>query len=558
MTRDLKTRNLPEAADGRAFSRKLWMARFLAVSVPLVFWSVFLLYRWESGWHFTSDSVAYIQCARNILRCRGIKIFDYRWGTPNREVNMSLWPPGYPFLIAALSASGVSDVVAARVISALGFTAALIVCLLVISKHLSPFLTLMLGIGLVSIATCQIYATKALSEGAFVACVLVSTLLLTYFPPRNRTLDTLMAFGAGLFGGLAVSVRYAGLSFVAASVLFLAFSTILHKKLSTAIAWFLGLLTGCGWLFAYNLATFGRFIPYDMPPSTLGPLDNMQDALRALVGTMTPLFYAAKRRPWIAILTSLLLMIASCLLASKKQRWLVVQQNSYGLGRLGLFSLLFLSLYFVELVVARTKYEWGEVINSRHIAPVAWLIVLAFMAVIVSLAQMQKSAFALRIGVTFCCLLWPTQAFIHSSLAVMRDCEFGIESVLIQEAKRVAAVCPAGTVLADGRSRIYLSIFARRQVKYAPRVSRGEKTVTWDEVLEGVKSHTISCIVASELARDDIAKGNYGPVFQSILREENIPPGWAVEKYGAFRVLLPINPVSQILDSSAESEALNN
>lgn len=136
------------------------------------------------------------------------------------------------------------------------------------------------------------------------------------------------------------------------------------------------------------------------------------------------------------------------------------------------------------------------------------------------------------------------QVFIHSSLSVLRHSEFGIESALIQEAERTAANCPAGTVLADGASRVYLSIFGKKEVKYAPRASRGEKTVSWDEVREAIRSHNISCVVASELAKEDIDKGNYGPVFQSILREKDIPAGWVVRRYGAFRVLIPTTSLS--------------
>lgn len=534
-------------------------AKVFPIVVPVGIWLLFGIVNFFSGQHFTSDAVAYIECAESISALRGFKVFDWRWDHPNQEMAMTLWPPGYPITIAIVSLLGVSRPLAARLLNFLGFTGALVLFLLMLFKIAPRGIALLLGIAAVCMRSVSVHSTWALSEGEFVFCIFASTLLLLTKSGSHNGTDTLRCFLAGGFAGLAVLFRYAGLSFVAACAVWLLITSFRERRVAPIIAWGIGVALACGWFFVYNYLTFGKFIPYEMPPSQLGIFTNLIHGWQSLNGVYLPLRYAAIRH-WLVFLVicaAVAMTVCAAFHKVKEVDGLFRGSGVYTITarEAAIFAVLFVSIYYVEVIVARTKYEWGEIINIRHAVPVAWFGLLA----LPGLYQLGSKIFREREWLSFVAVtvvtLFCVQLALHAASSTLRSLRFGEESVVVQAVRdMVASGWVESVALADGRSRIYLRLFGDVRVKYAPRLSRQEKVVTWPDIEEAFESGKISCIVVSSLAAEDINAGNYGPVFFDALNRPESLRSWEAKKFGPFVVVKKRQSGQVCIEHNQETE----
>ena len=151
--------------------------------------------------------------------------------------------------------------------------------------------------------------------------------------------------------------------------------TVLLDSSGTRIAARRGLLLVAGGLMPllalvwWNLWVLGTFTPYHMSPSRLGFWTNARAMGRAIAFDLAPITSLADALPSLAIY-AVCLILAIGLIIDAMSRY--PGPSSSRRARLSLA--LYFCLGTTMTVIARTRYEWGEIIWARHAAQYDWLL----------------------------------------------------------------------------------------------------------------------------------------------------------------------------------------
>lgn len=511
----------------------------IVIASALCLWLTLGTLNFLVGVHFTSDAVAYHQCAQSILERRGFLIFDYSWENADKWVPMRLWPPGQSIAIAALGTFGIPLPRAAQAVNFFGFTVGFVIVLWILFRFCPRTLAATFAVAAACTYSVSRYATFGLSEGGYVAFSLASLVLLVVGEQATAKRSYGLLFLTGSLVGCAILFRYVGLSLLAGEGLYLLVRSVKTRNIYKLCAFAAGTLLTGGWFFLYNVWTFSQIVPYQMPPSSVGIGENLYHLGLAMSSVFLPLRYSAFNYwPALVLFASGAYVLFLLMLRPKECHPLDCQAGrESGLIHLAWLMALYVIVYFTQVVAARARYEWGEIINTRHVVPVAWPMMIVMSALLAHLMRnCSKSRFLLAF-LSSALTLWALQLALHSARALVPLRQVGQEIEIIRCAQAISQE-PAvkGTVLADGPSRIYLTLFGNVTAKYAPRLSRREHPVDWQEVATAIQSRRISAIVVSTLAREDVLTGNYGPVFQEIL-ERRVPDArWQLKDYGYFRL----------------------
>lgn len=180
--------------------------RLAAVMLPLAFWLVLAPQYMFQGNRVSPDSAAYIDCARSIREGRGFQTRLYGGLEPPTWEPIRLWPPGYPILIAAAMALGLSPHSAALAVSVLCSGLFVIVVLGYYAKQLPFAFAALLGIVFVSMRALLNTGTMCWSEGPYLLLTLVSLICLMKGTSGMRATASWILV-AGLTGGLSWCVR---------------------------------------------------------------------------------------------------------------------------------------------------------------------------------------------------------------------------------------------------------------------------------------------------------------------------------------------------------------
>jgi len=206
-----------------------------------------------------------------------------------------------------------------------------------------------------------------------------------------------MLFFSGLLCGFAYLTRNAGIAFIAATIGsfgLLALTRVLsaHATISRLAYWLAGACLIVVPFLAWNLTMFGSFQPYEMPPSDIGLLTNVRTYLQALlldISAVPPIAQLAWAGKVLLIMTVLALILTWRAWPQFKAIWKHASQNTN-------LALLCLGSYFIlgaaMVIIARTRYQWGETINLRHVLQYSWAF-FAASAVLIA-GTRSKSAYA--------------------------------------------------------------------------------------------------------------------------------------------------------------------
>ena len=200
--------------------------------------------------------------------------------------------------------------------------------------------------------------------------------------------------GAGLAAGAAYATRNAGLAVLAASVLSLGVQALRERGGIRALAWWAaGLAPPLVALWSYNLATFGRLQPYTMPASTRVWYLNVGDyALAQLTDVGLP-WQAAEHMPPALAAAVMALLAAGVALAwwrlraDARRQGLVTLLGGYAFGG----ALL--------LILSRSRYEWGGLIDVRNTLQYSWALALVVALAVAALGNARARCAAQLLGV---------------------------------------------------------------------------------------------------------------------------------------------------------------
>ena len=185
---------------------------------------------------------------------------------------------------------------------------------------------------------------------------------------------------SGVLCGIAYAVRNVGIAIFPAVIVSFAVLTLLRTlRPATAIRQLLWWAAGAALivvpLAAYNLALFGHLQPYHMAASTLGLAINIRYFLAAMLTDITAnreIIYANfwNNKVLVAVVA------APLVLAVIRRKALLALWR--GLSFTAKNAVISLGAYLVfgaaVVVIARSRYEWGELISDRHFLQYDWII----------------------------------------------------------------------------------------------------------------------------------------------------------------------------------------
>jgi len=343
----------------------------------------------------THDSAAYMYAAQSFLKGEGFQYFGY----PSPFIQ---WPPLYPFLLALGELAGLASGLASTIMNSLAFALTVFIAG---RWMLLKFKNIWFAIGgtlllLLSVPLLQV-AGYLWTEILFVLFFLLIYLELECFF-RHGNYGPLAL--AALFSALACMDRYAGVTIVAATCLFLLFSKkgILNGIMNAAFYGAISILPMGVWVIR-NYIVSGTLLGVRLP-STFPLGLNIKRSLYSIYtwvqpdkllfrNISAPLLGAAKL---VAVLVPVLIIIAfGVFLIRRMVLFLSTRKLSDGLARNSLmadntgkkndnllpiaFFTVFSVIYMAYLLASATSVAF-EPINSRYLIPVYLPIVLSVLA----------------------------------------------------------------------------------------------------------------------------------------------------------------------------------
>jgi hypothetical protein len=377
----------------RAGPRLAIAALVIGALAVLAYDSVLARYRYP----YSGDSASYIDMAASLLRDGRPFVTPWDVEPGDRDsVPQPLFPPGLSVMIAALTPLAGDVQVAALYPSR-------------VAAVLLPLLIVALFRGVASDrAVAGVAALTLLSPGVrdwhFLAYSDVPALALAILAlgalarglgcaARGELGDTRWLVLAGLGAGIAYTVRNAALAVLAASV-----ATLLYARLRglgprrAPLYWLAGASVPLAPLLAYNLSTFGTLQPYDMPQSTRRWPANLGDyALAQLDDLGVPGRVLAAAPPLAAVLA-----IAALAAVFAAAFWRLRREPA----RQGLLLLLggYAAAGAVLLIASRSRYEWGNFIDSRNVLQYTFAYALAMVVAAGALLPPRGHRYAALLG----------------------------------------------------------------------------------------------------------------------------------------------------------------
>ncbi len=166
------------------------------------------------------DSVAYLSAADNVLAGRGLTLYD---GTPFLS-----WPPLYPWLLAALSAVGLTTREAARYLHAVILAGIVLLYGRWLARHLRNTGLFVIGLLAILLARPLVFVSVfILSEPLFLMLVMG---LLSILASPSPTLRLRSLIAASLVAGAAVMTRYVGAAAILAGAILASGSNVISLR----------------------------------------------------------------------------------------------------------------------------------------------------------------------------------------------------------------------------------------------------------------------------------------------------------------------------------------
>lgn len=319
---------------------------------------------------FMPDSASYIQLARSLadLAPAGAPVPAYQ---PS-----PLFPIGFPALLSVFAHAGLDPREAAPLLGslsslllpplivqafrhALGSTTAVAIAFI---ATLSPGVLWLAGYGLTDLPACALSLATA-------GCLL-----------SGRSAKHCLA--AGLLAGAGYALRNAQLALFAALGLLLIYRVLTdpagrRPALRSAVLFAAGAALPLAPVLVYNALTFGTLHPYAMAPSTVGVVDNLRTFLQEFVYDATGYREAGVWLAWTVPGLLLCLLAAAAHIRALCRAWSGMSDVQ---RELWVLAAAYAAAGAVVVIAARSRYEWGEFISTRHtlqilpFALAAWLV----------------------------------------------------------------------------------------------------------------------------------------------------------------------------------------
>lgn len=318
------------------------------------------------------DSIRYFEAAENFMAGKGLM---HSPGSPEpfeqSLVPLRLWPPGLSLLIATVSSLGFDTYYTAVWIPRISWLLAIPV-----SVYIFRALGLRLAAGplaLLAMLSFGVFvpSAKVLSDTPYLLFTLLCFLL--FYRALKQDSAWFFATGSGLCAAVAYSIRNVGMSLLIAIPLTLIIllairATSRGQSMRLLALWLGGALPIVAALKLRSLMVFGMLEPYSMEPSTVGVVPNVRWMVFGILHDITGLKNLSLEITWNRWAFAVTAIAGVGALLALFGGWLHEQAKTYATDRiaLGIATGLYCAGGMAIVIVARSRYEWGELINSRH------------------------------------------------------------------------------------------------------------------------------------------------------------------------------------------------
>jgi hypothetical protein len=384
----------------RSFSISMLISGVLALRLCLLFGSP----------AYMPDSANYIEQARGLLAGKG---FEARLpdadGLHIHSAPDGLFPPGYPILIGGTAAAfGKPIEIVAPWINRIALLLLPLTVFAAFRSVAGDCRAALLGIlGSLSPGVLfwgQYALTDVISLSFTIATI---GIMLKAWEMQGDRRANYFAVLAGLFAGYAYLIRNAQLALLLASFASAIFWYIIapaqqkKEKSHLLLSWTGGAaVVVAPWLIR-NLLVFGKFQPYYMPPSTINAWTNIRSFIAALVSEASGSPYFGKQIGWSLpglIAAGIIVAIAAKYVFDRRSLLSPLEQKAIS------FSCIYLVLGSGIVIAARTKYQWGEGISSRHTLQYA-IFTLLIITILLQKTKFFSSNATVMFGICFLALV---------------------------------------------------------------------------------------------------------------------------------------------------------
>jgi len=357
------------------------------ISALYVFFCITLL--GESVYFWTPDSASYIEAARNFSSMGKLVIST----ALNAEMDLQplkLWPPGYPLILSVTQdILGVDSQWLIVHISIFSWVIVPTLIFVLVRPLLGVSLSAALSIAILTSPAFLDWGWKGLSDLPFLFVVVLGLLLSSNLSSGWKPIISI--FIGGILLGISFSIRNIGVAaliavFISYVITFFARQEQRREIFLKIVVWSTGASIIVLPVFIRNIMVFGTLQPYSMQASTVSLLTNIRVNTKSI---MLDLFGSQNLAE---IIAWDFLVFASCALVftglsayyayrhssqiKENGRILAGELICFSQSMFVFFSLFIYALLSIAIVIyARTKYEWGEPINLRHVLQYNWAII---------------------------------------------------------------------------------------------------------------------------------------------------------------------------------------
>ncbi|NMG28288.1 hypothetical protein [Aromatoleum evansii] len=307
---------------------------------------------------YTPDSASYLDDAVRILADSGLgEPPSHGVPAPN-----PLFPPGFALSIAALGLLGFDLHLAAMLIGTASALAVPVLLVMAFRRVLDPTARVVLAAAVVTTPSFLTQSLLGLSD-LFALALGLGSIGLVFQGQRYSSLAL-----AGVLAGCAYAVRNAHAALLLAFLGY--FAIALYRNCEPrrteclrALVFFAGVGAIVLPLLMRNLATFGAINPYVMGPSTIDVITNARTMLQEYVFDLSGVRPLAIYLAWSVPGLAFLAILAGTL--GWRCRGLLMRLDARSQRAL-LLCVLYATIGSAMVVVARSRFEWGEPINVRH------------------------------------------------------------------------------------------------------------------------------------------------------------------------------------------------
>ncbi|WP_239187350.1 ArnT family glycosyltransferase [Candidatus Nitrotoga sp. HW29] len=365
---------------------------------------------------FSPDSANYIEQARSLIQS-GLTFSAPSGSNGIDKTSGSLFPIGFPIILAFFSIFGVD---AQEASIAVGWLSAILLPVLLyicFKKQIgSSYAAILAGLSVFSPGVLT-YAPMGLTD-IFSLVLAVGAIGLVL-----NSRSTTFFFVGGVVAGLAYAVRNAHIALLVALAVYFVYLWVSNPEqrnttIKQAIAFAIGASVIILPLLLRNLAIFGALNPYEMEPSTVSVAHNVRIYIQEFIYDLSALRNLGLFVGW--SIQGLMLLLALVIggswmlmvvwkgqLAEEKKRtiFLCITYSIMGAG---------------VVIAARSRYEWGEMINIRHTLQYTPFCLAALLAVIPEVSRDTFLSFMRKSGLTLVCLL----GILHALYALKLGAEY--------------------------------------------------------------------------------------------------------------------------------------